>query len=731
MVFRLLLLLFLTSVALLTLAVRDNWLTNQALLEKSRQAAISAVTKNVHLIEERISGLEVAREIARDIGSGALKVTDLEDRFDSFLEQDDGVSITVAWRPEFRPHELDAVPEGAVYFKSAVQIDRQFSIMNGAYSDAQVADLTHGDISSWYRQAMNDGRPVWISSPYRSPVSQAWWACGYRVPFFLDGEVAGVVAAELTLEQAGRLIFLSESQAFEGLPLEASFGMLIASNGTIFSHPDHTVVQRGQQIGDLLPGIGLPAEMAVQLPQLEQAGDEPGAVSIYELENFTDERTGQVLSVFFAPISDTQWWTAVVLDTLALHRSMGHPEQIKAGAWRVVISSLVCALFLILLLCRVDRGMQAYLWPASILVTVLCISGIAWILGHSFAHTEYFHPGEVVLKNPAIPAKVLMKHENEMGVATARVPTGIFVQSAEFSTANDVTITGFVWQDYHGQMPEWLRRKPEDIEPGFIFPESEDTTIEYRYQQPTENGFTLGWYFRAVLRQEFDYGRYPFDQENVWIRMWHSEIGRNVALVPDLASYSTLIPNQFPGLELQDFVLEGWSIAGTYFSYRPNNYNTDFGIDGYSGGQAFPELYFNIALTRSFLNAFIMNFITLTVSAFLLYAVLYTVRRRKEERGLMGFNVSGVLGFCAALFFVVILAHTSLRESLAAPRLVYIEYYFFVMYAAFLGVSINAILVASEEPHPWVSLKDNLLARLLFWPLLSAALLLVTLVVFY
>jgi hypothetical protein len=41
-------------------------------------------------------------------------------------------------------------------------------------------------------------------------------------------------------------------------------------------------------------------------------------------------------------------------------------------------------------------------------------------------------------------------------------------------------------------------------------------------------------------------------------------------------------------------------------------------------------------------------------------------------------------------------AHTSLRESLAAQSLVYLEYYFFAMYIALLGVSINAIKVASR-----------------------------------
>jgi hypothetical protein len=358
------------------------------------------------------------------------------------------------------------------------------------------------------------------------------------------------------------------------------------------------------------------------------------------------------------------------------------------------------------------------------------MAGIAWVLSYSMNYGGIYNFEEVVLNNRAMPSKAIMEYRDAVNSEPITVPTGIFVQSAEFSSANNVTITGFVWQTYDDSMPDWLQRDETDVEPGFIFPESEQTNVEFRYRRAAGDGWTYGWYFSAVLRQEFDYGKYPFDLENVWIRMWHSEVGRNVILVPDLDSYTTLVPEKRPGLESQDFVLEGWNVSGSYFSYRNNIYNTNFGIEGYTGNQKFPELYFNIELTRSFLNAFIMNFIALTVAAVLLYAVLFTIRTRKEKLGLLGFNVSGVLGFCAALFFVVILAHTSLRQSLASPTLVYLEYYYFVMYAAFLGVSINAIIVASDLPHRVIRVGDNLVARLLFWPMLSFALLVTTLVIF-
>ena len=110
--------------------------------------------------------------------------------------------------------------------------------------------------------------------------------------------------------------------------------------------------------------------------------------------------------------------------------------------------------------------------------------------------------------------------------------------------------------------------------------------------------------------------------------------------------------------------------------------------------------------------------------------MLWTVRVNPDSAQLLGFNSAAVLGFCAALFFVVIVAHTSLRESLAAQRIVYLEYFYFVLYIAILGVAVNSIQIASPAASRWVRHGDNLPARLLFWPILTISLLWITVVAF-
>lgn len=69
------------------------------------------------------------------------------------------------------------------------------------------------------------------------------------------------------------------------------------------------------------------------------------------------------------------------------------------------------------------------------------------------------------------------------------------------------------------------------------------------------------------MRQQFDYSKYPFDREDVWMRLWHNDFYRNVILVPDFDSYTNMRTDHKHGSEGY-FVLEGWEIGDSQFSYR-------------------------------------------------------------------------------------------------------------------------------------------------------------------
>ena len=330
------------------------------------------------------------------------------------------------------------------------------------------------------------------------------------------------------------------------------------------------------------------------------------------------------------------------------------------------------------------------------------------------------------------------------GEKPLHIPTGVFIQSVEFSSANNVTVTGYIWQKY----PEESQVDPQHKEllnriipfpseagsapsPGFVLPEAESISVSEAYRQPTaDGGVVIGWDFRSVLRQRFDYSKYPFDRAEVWLRMWHTDFDRNVLLTPDLKSYPATNPTVLPGIEAQDFVLEGWELTESFFSYRQNRYNTDFGIPDFAGVNVIPELYFNVALKRQFINIFVSNLIPIIVVALLLFCVLLTMTTRPEGANLFGFNTSAVLSFCAALFFVVIISHVNLRTNLSAQGIIYLESFYFLMYGAIMGVAVNAIIIASPFTMGLIHYRDNFLVRLTYWPILLSVLLLVTLFTF-
>lgn len=266
------------------------------------------------------------------------------------------------------------------------------------------------------------------------------------------------------------------------------------------------------------------------------------------------------------------------------------------------------------------------------------------------------------------------------------------------------------------------------ISRGVIFPEAENIEIKEAY----DTGEIIGWYFKTDLRQPFDYSKYPFDRENIWIRFWPEDFHHNIILTPDLNSYLGYNPEDKEnscGLE-EELVLEGWDIQNSYFSYEYKNYSTTFGIDNYQYKNS-PELYFNIGIKRDFMSPFISNIIPLGVVAFLLFAVLTISTKDKKKNALYGFNSSSVLGFCAALFFVLIISHISLRDKLAIDNVIYLEYFYFIFYFAILAVSINSVLLASCIKCTFVQYGDNLIVKLLYWPVISGLILGITLYVFY
>lgn len=588
--------------------------------------------------------------------------------------------------------------------------------------------------NNWYHKPLEKGA-IW-HEPYYGKDAQDWLA-EYGAPFAGTNaktgtqETIGVMYANLSLAKVRELV--------GGLDLGASgYGFILTSQGTIVSHPLQDYL--GKRISceaadDQAECLTDNDEFVAQSMEMVKAGQ------VGDYRSVRNPRTGQLAWVYLKPIEPTSWSIAIVLNEGDF---LGDVAKLRQDRLLLLTSGLVFLITLTLILLRVHQGDRKRLIAASTLVSLYSFSAIilVWLISISVAgDSDYVVPASslhetngTAKRDFSSPNVKVFDQAGAESVLSACigghqgievVPTGVFIQSINFTSANNVTMTGYVWQKLSAE-------QATVNEINIVFPEAESVSIEEAYREPLlEEGKQLvGWYFVATLRQQFGYQKYPFDREDVWLRIWSQDLNRDTVLVPDFSSYDLIDPQTMPGLE-DNFVLEGWKLENSFFSYRPTPYNTRFGFSDHGAKNSCPELYFNVGIKRKFISPFISDILPIFIITVLVFAVLLISTKNDAKMGLFGFSTSAVLGYCAALFFVLIVSHVHLRESLAAHGVIYLEYFYFVTYAVILAASANSVIFASDRYVHLIHYKDNFYVKLAYWPVVLLALLATTIPNFY
>lgn len=374
-------------------------------------------------------------------------------------------------------------------------------------------------------------------------------------------------------------------------------------------------------------------------------------------------------------------------------------------------------------------------WMASIVVSIV----LAIILVTLWVQVHRYEVEPTQLVNQQAVEDFLESHavsrmadEDGSEEPPARIRTGLFIQSLEFFNSSEVNLSGYIWQHYVDGVHDAI--KPGPAEAGFVLPEqvNSGSDIEPRevYRIRHGNEEVIGWYFEATLRQLFDYSRYPFDHKTVWVRLWPRDFSKNIVLVPDFDAYEGTGVEDLFGIDKR-IVLGAWDWEDTYFDYQLSDYDTSFGIHDYVGQKGFPELYFNFVIKRKFGNAFIVYLLPLFLVASLLFAAMLTISAKDKLSDRLGFNVSGFIGACSALFFVVLLSHIQLREQFAGTSIVYIEYFYIMMYVMLVAATVNTYLFATRSSilGNVILYEDNIIPKITFWPVVLGSMILLTLVV--
>ena len=408
---------------------------------------------------------------------------------------------------------------------------------------------------------------------------------------------------------------------------------------------------------------------------------------------------------------------------LRIHGSItAQPDSPPFGA--TIVLAVVAAMALSVLVFRPERG---ELWSlvktsAAWSITLLLALIVAW---WAIAGTERQNRWHGTLVTSAAQTDAYLAGHLAKNADPIRIPTGVMIQSMEFLSGDNVQVSGYIWQRYGPDVPS-------DVERGVVLAEAVqeayDTTEAYRYE---ENGVeTVGWYFAATLRQPFEYAEYPFDEQNLWLRIWARDFTQDIVLVPDFDAYYATDPLTLPGME-REFVYSGWTPDYSGFTFSDQPYNASFGIGDAGEFQNFPELYFNLILDRNFAGPFFEYLVFAIAVAFLLFGLLALTTDDENLKDRFQLSTAGVLAAASGLLFAVILKHNQIRTSAGAQGISYIETIPIILYGIIVVVVLNAILLASPLNARFIRRRNNLIPTLAYWPAVLGLLLAVTLIVFF
>lgn len=686
--------------------------TENTLVENARKRVVENTQLSAARMDTYFTQLmQIANQQVQEVEAKHYSKQEIENRVYSVMEKNPEVfGFLIA----YKPYKYDTKTARYAYY-----CDRK----DGAIRKMQIKyDYTRENTPglNWYIRPLQEG-PGW-TEPYFGVASQSMLSV-YSVPFHAvdpvthKREIVGVVSIVYSLEDIEK--YIKDLDMGWG-----GYAYLISQKGVYMSHPkrdnvleqmmkfdnnsnNHVFKQRKSSSNS----DGIDQELAQKLRS--HYG------TIYEFKN----PTGQEAWVLHQRVPSTGY----ELGSIFIKDAMVNDKDFARH--KFIIVSVLAVLILALLSIFVTKGypsIEKRLWGISIFISTLLVLGIAMVWFLSTTYNTYSDNDLVIVTDKAAVQREVNKQSSKSAAnKPILIPTGVYLQSLEFENANNIKLTGYVWQTYPKGFPEDSR--------GIIFPEAISGSLDEdkAYTRETRDGQTIGWHFDATLRQKFDYSKYPLDTKDVWLRLWPKDFNRNVILVPDFSSYTLINPDYKPGIA-NDIILSGWVIKQSFFCYYTNNsYNTDFGIRDYIRQDKFPELAFMALISRQFMNPFISYLLPFVVMAFMLFgtlALIYIIESKAEK---FDFSAAGVLAACTGLFFSVVVTHNGLRERITVNGILYLEYFYFVLYAAVILVIVDAFLVAFNSKSQLVQYKDNIIPKILYWPSMLAVILAITVCLFY
>ena len=406
------------------------------------------------------------------------------------------------------------------------------------------------------------------------------------------------------------------------------------------------------------------------------------------------------------------WKVVVVINTLdKAYDPQGNIRQLT----NLYQMALVFFVGLAMLVIRVDKMTSSRLMAFSVTLGTYFLIGILWIWYLVYSNPELNHQN-VLVNDVGIQRSLESMHtafDSLDAQQPQEIPTGLLIENLTMATQS-IKISGYLWQEYPLDYPEDAINFPQFTDQiGTLFNEE-----VYRYTRNSRQ--TVGWFFSSEVQQRFDNRRYPLDQAIIKIQIEPSKLSEKYILVPATLDYDYMGPGFKPGLA-NNLKVRGWRIQNSFFTYDTNGYGTNFGLFRQIPKDAMPNLVYNVRMMRDILSPIIAYCIVIYIVVMQVYGISILKIQNSYQ----------VLSIAAALFLVVAITHNGIREAVAVNGVVYLEYYFILLYLTILATSINAIMWAANVQLPIMTYRDNLLIKIVFWPLFLGISLFFTMLTFY
>lgn len=670
----------------------------QAYNDKWEEAKQNAIDQTLNASKELIGFMDMLKPIVASIADELSKKNFTEQELVQLLQSkkvDEVTSVGVA----FLPYMFDKKEQ--LFGRAVIEKDGKIQMV-------KLEALYDYTKDPWFNNPFKDGEG--FLDPYHNE-EVGGTVAEYSAPIYrTDAEgkkvPVGVVFANQSLNHLQHII----EQLFLG---RSGYWMILTENGSFLAYPQSKYTSK--TIFDIADDLRN-KELATIAHKITK-----GESVVFEYNN---EITGAPSWLISHPIHGTPWSVVGVFDQgeLNLDSNLFRHKLIMPS-----LSFLLSIIFLIMFMLLAHRKGSLEYWGFA-MAGLSCgiLIQIAWLWCAIYSYPFKLDEPNVSLVEDSIqlfeylnknfpsndPAhKNLTIKQNLLKMVPHKeyIPMGIYINNLQFSEANEIKFSAYVWQRFTKGLHDKLPR-------GFTFTQTNEANIqqESKFFEHSGKNEIVTYDVFAKLNQFLTYTLYPFDVKSLRIMYWPKTTDQDIYFIPDLDAYKLINPKSLPGVD-PDVYIPGWTIMGSYFGYEKSPYTTNFGA--YSVGafgiyreqdlSAQAQSFFEIIIRRNLIDTLISDLIPVVVIALLLFLVLFT-----QSGG------ENYLAPIASIFFATIFAHIRFRSKIPQAQIVYLESLYFILYLLILLVLIVCFLAQFKIKIKYLTQNNDLMIKMFYWPFL-------------